>query len=84
MGIYLMNFKYSMKVGDKPTYDGVTVISAQICLKWLGYFPNNISHAETVGPVTRNALAQFQRVNGLKVTQALDADTKKALHKLFP
>jgi peptidoglycan hydrolase-like protein with peptidoglycan-binding domain len=55
-----------------------------MCLRWLGYFPNNVDYVSNIGPVTRNALAQFQRVNGLKVTQTLDADTKKALHKLFP
>lgn len=80
---YGMNFAFEQGT-SRPSYDGLTVVSAQLCLRSLGYFPTNVATAEVVGPVTRQAIAKFQAANGLPQTQALDPETKKALHAQFP
>lgn len=80
---YGMNFRFEPK-GDKPSYDGVTIISAQECLRYLSYFPSNISLVEALGPITRQSLSKFQRAQGLPVTSKLDPLTVRLLRDLFP
>jgi hypothetical protein len=81
---YPMSFKFAVGAGDKPTYDGQTIISAQKCLRYEGFFPTNIDYAENVGSFTRQALKLFQQKYALAVTQQLDTATKKKLAMLYP
>lgn len=81
---YPMNFKFVPGTGNKPTYNGATIVSAQECLKFEGVFPQNVATVENIGPTTRKALATFQTKYGLPVTQALDLATKNKLHQLYP
>jgi hypothetical protein len=80
---YPMRFKFQEGTGVKPIYDGVTVVSAQQCLRYEGLFPTNVSFIESFGPVTRKAVGDFQAKYKLKVTQALDQSTKNMLSKLY-
>lgn len=81
---YAMNFKFSSAVGDRPVYDGLTVVSAQRCLRFEGFFPMNVDFLENFGPLTKNAVRLFQQKYALPVTQVLDTATKNKLHQLFP
>lgn len=81
---YPMNFKFQMAAGDRPSYDGLTVISAQKCLRYEGFFPTNIDYVENVGNFTKKALQLFQQKYGLAQTQALDTATKAKLLQLYP
>lgn len=80
---YPMTFKYGTS-GDKPQYDGVTIISAQRCLQYDGCFPNNVNFADNWGPVSRRSALQFQQKYGLPQTGLLDDATKIKLHQLYP
>lgn len=81
---YPMNFTFRAGVSNRPTYDMITVISAQVCLRYEGLFPINVSYSENVGPITRRALSDFQMKYKLPVTQALDTQTINQLHFLYP
>lgn len=81
---YLMSFKFQEKQGQRPTYDGISIISAQRCLQYEGLFPNNISFIENVGPTTKKALSDFQKKYDIYITQTLDQQTKNKLHALYP
>ncbi len=81
---YPMNFKFMVGGVKRPVYDGLTVISAQECLRFEGLFPVNVKLFEGVGPTTRKALKSFQSKYYLPQTSQLDATTIKKLHQLFP
>lgn len=81
---YPMNFKFSVAVGDKPSYDGMTIVSAQKCLRYEGFFPSNIDYAENVGSFTRKAIQLFQQKYNLSVTQQLDIPTVAKLREIYP
>lgn len=81
---YLMNFKFQVGVGDRPTYDGMTIISTQKCLRFEGLFPINIDYFENLGPSTRIAIKAFQKKYSLAETSQLDAGTQNKLRQLFP
>lgn len=85
---YTMNFKFtdssSSPASTRPSYDGVTIVSAQKCLQYEGLFPSNVAFAENVGPVTRDALLKFQNRYGLVATGRLDAATISKLGSLYP
>lgn len=81
---YPIEFKYGEKQGNRPIYDGVTIISAQKCFQYLGHFPLNVAFFEGVGPTTKNALRSFQTAEKLPVTQVFDVATKNRLRQLFP
>lgn len=78
---YDLRFKFDAQV-IKPHYDG-TIISAQKCLQFEGYFPSNATYAETIGPLTKKALGQFQTMHSLPVTNSLDQLTKNLLGTLY-
>jgi hypothetical protein len=80
---YPMNFKFG-PVSTAPSYDGVTIISAQKCLQADGDFPLNVSFAENVGPTTRASLLKFQVKYNLPQTGAIDVATQSKLHQMFP
>jgi len=48
-----------MKSG-RPRYTG-SIISLQKCLRAEGFFPNEIEYTENFGPITRQAVIEFQR-----------------------
>ena len=79
---YPMRFKFQIGDGDKPSYDNVTIISAQKCLRYEGFFPINVDYFENLGPTTRKGLAAFQ--TKLPVTSQLDEATKNKLRQLYP
>lgn len=82
---YPMNFTFQVGTStNRPIYDGLTIVSAQECLRYEGLFPSNISLVENVGPVTRKAIGDFQIKYGIPVTQALDQKTQSQLHILYP
>lgn len=81
---YPMNFRFSEGANARPSYDGITIISLQQCLRFEGIFPNNISLVESLGPITKNALEAFQKKYVLPVTRMIDTQTKNKLHQLYP
>lgn len=81
---YPMNFKFQAQAGDRPTYNNLTVISAQECLRFEGCFPINVDYFESIGPTTRKALLAFQMKYGLAQTSQLDQATRAKLMALYP
>ncbi|VAX35221.1 hypothetical protein MNBD_UNCLBAC01-243 [hydrothermal vent metagenome] len=66
-------------VGDVVPFEkNLTVEDIQTLLKLYGYSPGAIDG--TFGLRTRNAIAKFQRENGLKETRFADQETWKALN----
>jgi hypothetical protein len=53
------------------------IVNVQRALKQLGYYAGGTTGS--LGPSTRQALANFQEANGLEVTGAIDAATVEAL-----
>jgi hypothetical protein len=59
---YILNFKTYEEIGvvpDKPVFDG-SIISAQKCFAYEGFFPANTDFIENWGPITRKACVAFQ------------------------
>lgn len=81
---YPMNFKFLVGTGDRPSYDGMTIISVQKCLRFEGLFPMNVDFFENVGPTTRTALIAFQKKYGIVPSGIMDASTKNKLYQLYP
>jgi len=82
---YPINFKFSQgSTSTKPSFDG-SIISVQKCLRYEGLFPNNISYVESLGPITKKALALFQSKHGLMpLTSTLSPETISKLKELYP
>jgi hypothetical protein len=82
---YLMAFRFSVgEQSDKPHFDG-SIISAQQCFKWLGYFPTNIAEVENWGPVSRSSCKKFQKAYAIFPQEGNFGDlTKGKLYELFP
>lgn len=72
--------------GAKPSYDGVTIVSAQKCLLYEGLFPVGVPFSENLGPVTKEAINKFQKKYGLSATGTgtLGPLTKAKLKALYP
>lgn len=70
---------------DKPTFDG-SIISAQKCLLYEGFFPTNVPFVENIGPVTKEAINKFQVKYGLDPvgTGTLGPKTAAKLKELYP
>jgi hypothetical protein len=80
---YIIGFKFAQPTGDKPKFDG-TIISAQTCLEWLGYFPTNVPKIENWGPITRTACKKFQIAYGILPAEGnFGPLTKAKLTELF-
>lgn len=80
-------FTFDPIVGEeRPHYDNTTIISAQRCLRFEGFFPNNVDFVEIIGPVTRDAINKFQVKYGLHPTGTgtLGPKTKAKLLELYP
>lgn len=82
--MYPMSFKFTPGVSNKPSYDGTTIISAQKCLQFEGLFPTNISFIESLGPVTKKAITDFQKKYNIQQTGTLGPITKAKLTELYP
>lgn len=80
---YPMNFKFTSGGTVKPVYDGVTITSAQKCLRYEGLFPTNIAFVENLGPVTKKAIIAFQLKYGIQQTGTLGPITQGKLHTLY-
>ena len=81
---YPMNFKFLVGAGDRPSYDGVTIVSLQKCLRYEGLFPTNISFIENLGPTTRKSIQAFQMKYKLLVTGGITDELSKKMHQLYP
>lgn len=81
---YIMDFKVSVGIiNEKPVFDG-SIISAQKCFKYLGYFPLNVSEVENWGNITRSACIKFQKANNIYPQLGNFGDfTKAKLKELF-
>lgn len=79
-------FSFDPEGGDKPKYDGVTIISAQKCLLYEGLFPVGVPFVENIGPVTKEAINKFQIKYGLSATGTgtIGPTTKEKLLNLYP
>jgi peptidoglycan L-alanyl-D-glutamate endopeptidase CwlK len=69
----------------KPRYTG-TIVSAQECLQWLGFFPDNVAFVENFGPITQKAVREFQVSYKLHPTGVnnIGPATRMKLLELFP
>ncbi len=81
---YLMSFKFAKGAQEtKPKFDG-SIISAQTCFEWLGYFPSNVPKYENWGPVTRSACKKFQLAYSIEPAEGnFGPITKAKLTELF-
>ena len=80
---YIMSFKFVQDGVTKPKFDG-TIIGAQTCFEWLGYFPTNVPKIENWGPITRDACIKFQKAYGITPTEGnFGPLTKAKLTELF-
>ena len=82
---YLVGFQFGLgEEGDKPRFDG-SIVSAQKCFKFLGYFPLNVQEVENWGTVTRQACIKFQKANAIFPQEGnFGPLTKEKLYQLFP
>lgn len=84
---YMMNFKTYAEldiIPEKPHFDG-SIISAQKCFKYEGFFPANVSEIENWGPVTIKACVGFQQKYGIEPALGnLGPITRGKLLELYP
>lgn len=81
---YPMNFKFAPNQGSRPSYDGMTVVSLQECLRFEGVFPANVSFVENLGPMTKDSIVAFQKKYNLKQERAITKEVADMLRKLYP
>lgn len=79
---YPLNFKF-IKGGDKPSFNG-TIVSAQQCFKYEGFFPANIDFVENWGKVTTESAKKFQEKYGLVKSGSMSVETVNKLRQLYP
>lgn len=84
--IDVFTFEPGEDPGTRPSYDGVTIISAQKCLLYEGLFPVGVPFVENLGPITKEAINKFQIKYGLSATGTgtLGPLTKTKLKQLYP
>lgn len=80
---YPTNLKFEAGSITKPQYDG-SIVSLQNCLKFDGVFPKNIESTGLYGPITTNAVKDFQKKNGLEQVGTVGPKTKELLEQKFP
>lgn len=80
---YCMTFKFDEGIGLKPSYTG-SIGSLQDCLVYEGIFPSNISARGTLGPITIQAIKDFQKKYGIDQTGNVGPKTGDKLHLLYP
>jgi len=82
---YLMNFvtQNNDTIAIKPVFDG-SIMSAQKCFKYEGFFPSNINEVESWGNITRSACIKFQqRYNIEPALGNFGPLTKAKLYELY-
>ncbi len=79
---YPITFKFDAGVGPRPKYEK-TIISVQKILRYEGFFPSNVDYVESLGPVTRKALREFQAKYGISETGELDTGTIVKIKSLY-
>lgn len=77
---YFIKFKFEQT--DKPIYDG-SIKSLQDCLKFEQVFPSNVTSTGTFGPVTKQAVIDFQKKYGLDPVGVVGPLTTKKLKELY-
>jgi hypothetical protein len=82
---YLMNFQLQASAAPLcPHFDG-SIVSAQECFKWEGFFPLNIADVENWGNITRAACIKFQIKYGITPAAGnFGPITKAKLLELYP
>lgn len=80
---YPIAFKFEPETGNKPSYYGSTA-SLQDCLKWEGLFPSNVDSTGVYGPITTQAVKDFQKKYGLEQIGAVGPRTRAKLVELYP
>ena len=80
---YPIAFKFEPPVTLKPSYDGSTK-SLQDCLKVEGTFPSNVDSTGVYGPLTTQAVKDFQKKYGLEQVGTVGPRTKAKLIELYP
>lgn len=80
---YPLAFKFEPSAVAKPSYTG-TIKSLQDCLKAEGVFPTNIDSTGVFGPVTTQAVKDFQKKYGLEQVGTVGQLTGAKLRALYP
>lgn len=80
---YPLAFKFEPDVNTKPSYDGSTK-SLQDCLKFEGVFPSNVDSTGVMGPITIQAVKDFQKKYGIDQTGTVGPITTTKLKSLYP
>lgn len=80
---YPINFKFEEGLGGKPSYDG-SVKSLQDCLRYEGIFPANIDSTGVYGPITIQAVKDFQAKYSLEQVGTVGPKTTSQLKSLYP
>jgi hypothetical protein len=94
LGAYLIDFKYEPQKTNKPRLSivsqtlkmgdrGSDVVKLQVGLQWLGYFPSNQECTSYYGGLTRQAVRDFQKNNGLSVSGIADFNTIQKFNEIF-
>lgn len=81
---YPMAFKFEPPVVSRPTFIDGNVVSLQLCLKHEGVFPSNVAATGVYGPLTTQAVKDFQGRYGLVKTGLISDETRAKLHHLYP
>lgn len=68
----------------KPTYKEGSITSLQDCLKAEGVFPSNVASTGVYGPVTTQAVKDFQKKYGLDQVGTVGPQTTAKLKTLYP
>lgn len=79
---YPIAFKFEPETGKKPSYDG-SIASLQDCLKWEGVFPSNVDSTGVYGPITIQAVKDFQKKYGLEQVGTVGPKTSAKLKELY-
>ena len=81
---YPIAFKFEASVGVKPKFIDGNVQSLQDCLKFEGTFPINTASTGVYGPLTTQAVKDFQTKHGLAPLGLISQETRALLHTLYP
>lgn len=81
---YPITFKFEADTTSEPSFINGNVVSLQDCLKHDGTFPLNVASTGTYGPLTTQAVKDFQKKYGLVVTGLITDQTRAKLHELYP
>ena len=80
---YFIQLRNDWRDNPKPIYDG-TIKSLQNCMKSEGLFPTNIELVESLGPMTRKSVRDFQKKYGLNVGDgSVTEQVKEKLRELY-